>query len=434
MPPAKPAAKTPPKESARKEGSAKPKTPPLAASAASGASSKRAASPSQRGGAAASSARTAKKGGAKKTAAKKKEDEATIAEEAGEDVAESLAAPATEPEPATEAEVVKSEPAPEPEPATAPTEAANPAPAKPAPAKSAPVGDKNKPWTTKAYGLFDRIDVDGSGLIDREELMAKLRADDEFEALLGVKGAVATATVEEGPPDQVKAGKAAQAKAREQSRTAMLKTLFEEFDTDFATKKWRDVGASPPKKGREITTSWAPGCSELAQALTGDKDGKKKRLRFSREELDDFGLRELRHDDYIKVGATCYMPAQRDDRLNRNEFRELVRLGRIRMIFNGMDRDGSGNVDRTELAAKLKADAELEDLLGYADVSGIRVYTSFLYVHKAFEFDSDNNKELSRDEFESLLTQATEKAKEEAAVQQAAADASAAVTTAVEVS
>ena len=97
------------------------------------------------------------------------EDVVAAPTEAGEDAPAAAAAPAPEPEvaaaPATELAKKKAE--------------------------AAQLLDEVKSdrelWAHTAYGLFDRMDTDKSGLIDRDELMAKLKTDGELEALLGVK-------------------------------------------------------------------------------------------------------------------------------------------------------------------------------------------------------------------------------------------------------
>lgn len=116
----------------------------------------------------------------------------------------------------------------------------------------------------------------------------------------------------------------------------------------------------------------------------------------------------------------------KDNMLNRDEFSELVRLGRIRLLFHRIDTDGSGFVEKNELAAKLQADAELEELLGLPQVSGMKVYTSMIYVNLYNQFDTNKDGKLSRPEFEQLCTMATAQAREEAAKQAEVARAAAA--------
>jgi len=349
------------------------------------------------------------------------EDVVAAPTEAGEDAPAAAPAPEAEPEvaaaPATEAEKK--------------AEAAQPLDQ---------VKTERELWAHTAYGLFDRMDTDKSGLIDREELMAKLKTDGELEALLGVKtwgydAAVADVHVageaevgNTGEKDDKKASATAKVKAKEVRRAKMLKLLFDEFDVTADSvgikepgRKWQEAGASKPAVGRELTNE------ELSESLVG-RGGRKRRRMFSRADLSDMGLKpdDLRADDYIKAGDSYFVASVKDDNLNRDEFRELVRLGRMRLIFTSIDKDNSGHVDRAELASKLQQDNEIEELLGVKGEKGIKVYTSYIYVHKAFEFDKDRDKRLTRDEFEALLTKATEQAKTAAADQEKAAKAAAA--------
>jgi len=209
------------------------------------------------------------------------------------------------------------------------------------------------PWTQKAVGLFDRIDVDGSGMIDKEELMSKLQADGQLEELLGAKafglddsmgsiGAAASA----GEPKQD--AREVRARARAERRSRLIAMLIDEFDKT------------------------------------------------------------------------------KNNMLNRDEFSEMIRLGRIRVLFHRMDTDGSGFIEKAELAAKLQADGELEELLGVPKVSGVKVYTSMLYVNLYNQFDDNKDGKLSCAEFERLCTEATAQARAEALKQAEVAKASAA--------
>ena len=121
------------------------------------------------------------------------------------------------------------------------------------------------PWTQKAFGLFDRIDGDGSGTIDREELMRKLQADGQLEELLGAKafGGLDIAEAGTDAGESKKDAKQARKKAKEERRKRLIPLLIDEFDD--------------PK----------------------------------------------------------------DKMLNRDEFSEMVRLGRIRLLFHRMDTDGA---------------------------------------------------------------------------------------------
>jgi Ca2+-binding EF-hand superfamily protein len=337
-------------------------------------------------------------------------------------------------------------------------------------------------WAQKAYGLFDRIDVDGSGFVDKDELLSKLKLDGELEELLGAKrwglaeakaaaaaeteqqqqqqqqqrrqeqevegaggagaegGAGSEASPPTASPEEVRR---ARARAREARRNKLMQVLFDEFDvTENAegvaapTHKFTRVEEEgKPAKGRELI-------SEALAAALSRKRGDQTRA-VGRSDAQSYPIKcasgeafdGLQHDDYILLPSTgvYFQLSSKDDKLNRDEFRDMVRLGRIRMIFNSMDVDGSGYVDRNELATKLQADNELEEQLGLKAVSGIKVYTSLIYVNLFRQFDVNNDGQLSRSEFEKMLTDSTSKAREEAS-RQAEVAAAAAVAASVDVS
>jgi len=413
-------------------------------------------SPSARSARAKSSSQRGKKGttGSKKNASKKLTAICAIAEETA-DAEPAIAAPtpAAAAKPTEVVDLTEVPAAPTPAAAAKPTEVVDltEVPAAPAPA---PVADAPKPgaikpksqkklfdkatleheaWVAKAAGLFDKIDVDKSGAIDKRELMAKLRSDGELEELLGAKkwgiAEAAEGTEEEEEELSFEEAKQRRRRAREERRAKLLHVLFDEFDVvvDEGTAKSSlkfVFCEAQPSGGREVVSE------DLTAALSASKS--KTRL-VDRAEAAKFSLQTpqgkalageaLQHGDYAQHGSGWFQLHEKDDQLNRDEFRELVRLGRMRMIFNSMDVDGSGHVDKRELAAKLQADNELEEVLGFRAVSGPAVYTSHIYVNLAFQFDMNHDGQLNRGEFEKMLTSATIKAREEAAKQSAMADA-----------
>ena len=91
---------------------------------------------------------------------------------------------------------------------------------------------------------------------------------------------------------------------------------------------------------------------------------------------------------------------------------------RIHALFDSIDTDGSFQISRKELAAKLRADGELEALLGFADTSIPQVVRVMRMLEDTGEIDQDVNSHITRDEFETVLladraeaaTEATERA------------------------
>ena len=100
---------------------------------------------------------------------------------------------------------------------------------------------------------------------------------------------------------------------------------------------------------------------------------------------------------------------------------------RIHALFESMDTDGSGQISRKELAAKLRADGEFEALLGIADATSIpQVVRVMRMLEETGELDQDGDAHITREEFESGLladrSGAANAAAERAAAARIAAD------------
>ena len=111
---------------------------------------------------------------------------------------------------------------------------------------------------------------------------------------------------------------------------------------------------------------------------------------------------------------------------------DAVRLRRrVRALFDSMDTDGSGTISRKELAAKLRADGELEALLGIADAtSSPQVMRVMRMLDQTKELDADGDQYVTYDEFERAAL-ADREAAAKAAAEKAAAAATAARAAAV---
>ena len=107
---------------------------------------------------------------------------------------------------------------------------------------------------------------------------------------------------------------------------------------------------------------------------------------------------------------------------------------RIHALFDSIDTDGSFQISRKELAAKLRADGELEALLGFADTSIPQVVRVMRMLEDTGEIDQDVNSHITRDEFETVLladrAEAAKEATERAAGARIAADEPAVTATA----
>ena len=73
----------------------------------------------------------------------------------------------------------------------------------------------------------------------------------------------------------------------------------------------------------------------------------------------------------------------------------------VRALFDKMDKDRSGTIDRKELGAQLKADGELEQLLGFADAQGFREVVALLRrLEEGRTLDADGDSKITYEEFE----------------------------------
>jgi hypothetical protein len=73
----------------------------------------------------------------------------------------------------------------------------------------------------------------------------------------------------------------------------------------------------------------------------------------------------------------------------------------VRALFDKMDKDRSGTIDRKELGAQLKADGELEQLLGLADAQGFREVVALLRrLEEGRTLDADGDSKITYEEFE----------------------------------
>jgi hypothetical protein len=108
---------------------------------------------------------------------------------------------------------------------------------------------------------------------------------------------------------------------------------------------------------------------------------------------------------------------------------------RIRALFDSIDTDGSFQISRKELAAKLRADGELEALLGFADATSIpQMVRVMRMLEDTGEIDQDVKSHITREEFETALladrAEAAKEAAERAAGARIAADEAAVTATA----
>jgi len=189
----------------------------------------------------------------------------------------------------------------------------------------------------KARKIFDAVDTDGSGTITRAEFTAKLKADSELEELLGMKDIEG-----KGLKGAMQMGK-----------------LLKAIDSD----------DSP--LGQDGMLTWEEFSDYVKATLEEDDEEEPS------PSLKTAGLVSL---------AVAAMQPESDDEdeaadkwnglLGALEFAKKMKstgdsvLGRAKQAFDAVDTDGSGTVTRAEFTEKLKADDELEQLLGKEDIAG----------------------------------------------------------------
>mmetsp|Transcript_38140 Transcript_38140/g.76441 ORF Transcript_38140/g.76441 Transcript_38140/m.76441 type:complete len:232 (-) Transcript_38140:67-762(-) len=85
--------------------------------------------------------------------------------------------------------------------------------------------------------------------------------------------------------------------------------------------------------------------------------------------LEKHGLREKLEQSLLPIFRAKSLPSNPFTGLVAM-FSEFEILCKARLLFDEIDIDGSGTIDRNELYAKLKADGQLEELLGRKDIDG----------------------------------------------------------------
>ena len=85
--------------------------------------------------------------------------------------------------------------------------------------------------------------------------------------------------------------------------------------------------------------------------------------------LQRFGMREKLEEALLPIYRAKTLPTNPFTGLVA-AFTEFEILCKAKLIFDQMDADKSGTIDRKELCAKLQADGELEALLGRKDIKG----------------------------------------------------------------
>ena len=105
---------------------------------------------------------------------------------------------------------------------------------------------------------------------------------------------------------------------KEEDSCGQVVVQVDKPSVEFSGLKWLNTGDSPPTNGRQLENVW------LARALTRGGKANVAVFRahlvedparactheFSQEEWDEFGILDLRFDDYIKAGECYFRPAE----------------------------------------------------------------------------------------------------------------------------
>ena len=105
---------------------------------------------------------------------------------------------------------------------------------------------------------------------------------------------------------------------------------------------------------------------------------------------------------------------------------------RVDALFDSMDTDGSGEISRKELAAKLRADGQIESLLGIADASTVPEVVHVMRILDQMGTDQDGDTYITREELQTMHSYITPKITREELVAGLLADREVAVQLAAE--
>ena len=105
---------------------------------------------------------------------------------------------------------------------------------------------------------------------------------------------------------------------------------------------------------------------------------------------------------------------------------------RVDALFDSMDTDGSGEISRKELAAKLRADGQIESLLGIADASTVPEVVHVMRILDQMGTDQDGDTYITREELQTMHSYITPKITREELVAGLLADREVAVRLAAE--
>ena len=105
---------------------------------------------------------------------------------------------------------------------------------------------------------------------------------------------------------------------------------------------------------------------------------------------------------------------------------------RVDALFESMDTDGSGEISRKELAAKLRADGQIESLLGIADASTVPEVVHVMRILDKMGTDQDGDTYIAREELQTMHSYITPKITREELVAGLLADREVAVKLAAE--
>lgn len=93
---------------------------------------------------------------------------------------------------------------------------------------------------------------------------------------------------------------------RKTKRMEMLEKVYMLLDRASGLQ-WESAGAKTPEHGREVSNQ------RLARALMSQAEYRASGFEFTQQEWEEFGIRDLRIFDYVRVGSRCFVPADREE-------------------------------------------------------------------------------------------------------------------------
>jgi len=247
----------------------------------------------------------------------------------------------------------------------------------------------------RMHKIFKEIDSDNSKTISRKEIRDKVKADGELEALLGLDDMAKMSSMT--------------------SSATSWESIFGDTDADGDKELSFDefkklLLAKQPKQAKTAA-------EKIFNSIDKDGKGTLSRSEIKAKIMKDgelealLGMGDLARLSGMKSSSTSWTTlfgdsdVDGDKQLTLDEFNRVIASVRMQKIFAEIDTDNSKTLKRSEIRAKVKADGELEALLGLDDMAKMSSMKSSATSWASIfgDADADGDKELTWEEFEKLL-------------------------------